>query len=566
RPVRPDPNPTQHSLTLTRSHYRSLLRQQSTTLADYLLHIGEPRRRFAAVPASTWRALLTTTDDPHVLVRIGWSAQWRLLYELAEEFYVAAGTEGALPRARLLMTRGRAAAARQLAESVIEQRPDEAMDLLITWSQRETPDQDRRIAELSQYASVHDPAAQALAQELESAGRYDEAVEQWTRLAAGGDGESARRAAEVLTERDRVAAAVTLLRSYAGASPSARRMLVDLLLREGTPGNAAEVEHLLRAWLSDSSVDGMSDAQLVELLYTSGRMDELESMAMDGSRAARHRMMEVWVAESGHAPSVADHAKAVCARWNETSDAPWTELHLLRRLGNLEQAVDVALAFERDHGGNDDLNAVVTSMLMELDRWDEVVVRADRGDSRAQDVVAQSLVEQGRIDEVARRAERGELPACHRLSDWLESCGKVTKATDVWRGALASGEEDARYWLVGLLEKHERVDELLDLLRAESRRLGKREARLLASLLVKTGRIAELMDRVSAGDQYADTQLIHHLVDTGRGEEVCRRAVAGSGTATRVLLHAAMSDPALCDLASYGLQLDGSVATPRGED
>ncbi|MFD8989828.1 hypothetical protein ACFVZ4_17440 [Streptomyces goshikiensis] len=43
---------------------------------------------------------------------------------------------------------------------------------------------------------------------------------------------------------------------------------------------------------------------------------------------------------------------------------------------------------------------------------------------------------------------------------------------------------------------------------------------------------------------------------------MCRRAVAGSGAATRILLQLAMGSPELRDLAEYGLRSDACVALP----
>ncbi|MFF0451550.1 hypothetical protein ACFYT4_35230 [Streptomyces sp. NPDC004609] len=533
-------------------------------VADYLLRFGQSQRLFEAVPERTWRTFLTTTDDPHVLVRIGWSAQWRLLYELAEEFYLAAGPEGVLPQARLLMTRGRAAEAWRLVTARAERGHDEAVRLLVNWARR-IPDGDQRMAQLARYAPAHDEAARALARELAAAGRHDDAVEQWTGLAGKGDGKSATRAAELLARDGRDADAIALLRRHALTSRPARRMLFDLLLKTGAPEETAEAEELLRRDVARSSTDGLTEWDLAEFLHTFGRLEELESLAMAGSHVAQSRMIETWITEGERDPSVVDRAVVICARWDgESRNGPWSSLHLLRGTDRLAQAVDVVEAWERDHEGNDDLHAVVTDMLMDLGRWDDVVTRADRGDTRAQEVVVRSLIEQGRIDEVKRRAERGEFPACHRASNWLEERGDIAGAAEVWCGTAALREERAHYALVELLHKHDRVDELLDLLVSLDGRLGKREARILADLLVRKGRIAELTDRAAAGDKHADEALVHHLVSARRFAEVRSRAVAGSGAATRVLLDLGADELELQGLATYGLRLDGSIAVPRG--
>ncbi|MGW6458070.1 hypothetical protein ACWF94_19535 [Streptomyces sp. NPDC055078] len=533
-------------------------------VADYLLHIGQSQRLFEAVPERTWRTFLTTTADPHVLVRIGWSAQWRLLYELAEEFYLAAGPEGVLPRARLLMTCGRAAEAWRLVTSRAERGHDEAVQLLVTWA-RGISDDDQRMAQLARYAPAHDEAARALARELAVVGRLDDAVEQWTGLAEKGDGESAIRAAELLAREGRGADAIALLRRYAPTSPPARRRLFDLLLKTGAPEDTAEAEELLRGGLARTSKDGLTESDLAEFLHTFGRLEELESLAIAGSRVARSRMIDRWITEGERDPSVVDRAVMICAGWDEESgDGPWSSISLLRGADRLAEAVDAVDAWERDHEGNDDLNAVVTDMLMDLGRWDDIATRADRGDTRAQEVVVRSLIEQGRIDEVKRRAEQGEFPACHRASNWLEERGDIAGAAAVWCGTVALREERTHYAMVELLHKHDRVDDLLELLTSPGRRLGKREARILADLLVRKGRIAELTDRAAAGDQHADVALVHHLVSARLFAEVCSRAVAGSGAATRVLLDLSTDESELQGLATYGLRLDGSIAVPRG--
>ncbi|MFH8616609.1 hypothetical protein ACH4E8_16225 [Streptomyces sp. NPDC017979] len=532
-------------------------------VADYLLHLGRSQRLFEAVPERTWRTFLTTTDDPRVLVRIGWSAQWRLLYELAEELYLAAGTEGVLPRAKLLVARGRSAEAWRLVTSLAERGHDEAVQLLVTWV-RSISDDDQRLAQLARYAPAHDEAARALARELAAIGRHGDAVEQWTGLAEKGDGKSAVRAAELLAEAGRGADALELLRRHAPTSPPVRRTLFDLLLKTGAPEDTAEAEQLLRRDVARSSTDGLTEFDLVEFLRTFDRLEELESLATAGSRAARSRMIDTWATEGEHDPAVVDRAVVICARWDaESDDGPWSALHLLRETDRLAQAVDVVNAWERDHEGNDDINAVVTDMLMDLGRWDDVAARADRGDTRAQEAVARRLLEQGRIDEVMRRAERGELPACRRVSELLAERGDFAGAAEVWCGTVALRREYAHLGLVDLLHEHDRVDDLLDLLTSLDRRLGKREARILADLLVRKGRIAELTDRAAAGDKHADEALVHHLASHRRFADVRSRAVAGSGAATRVLLDLGVEEPELQGLTTYGLRLDGSIAVPR---
>ncbi|MFD4370043.1 hypothetical protein ACFXKE_36925 [Streptomyces sp. NPDC059202] len=91
-------------------------------------------------------------------------------------------------------------------------------------------------------------------------------------------------------------------------------------------------------------------------------------------------------------------------------------MNLYKELGMIEAVLEVALAFERDHGDNDDLDAVVASMLVDSGRWDELIARAGAGNWRAQDQVARTLAEQGRIAEIEERAACGDLPPRSYLS------------------------------------------------------------------------------------------------------------------------------------------------------
>ncbi|WP_175439156.1 hypothetical protein [Streptomyces vilmorinianum] len=539
------------------------------TLADHLLHVGSRRRRLAPVPETTWRALLATSA-PHDLVRIGWSAEWRLLYELADTFYAAAGPDGAVHRARLLRTRGRTAASRALLESLAADGHHEAITHLVqehTHGKAEEDDHEGRIARLRPYASFHDGAAEALAGALEAAGQRGEAIVVWRRLAEAGDVHAARRAAQALDRDGRREEALALLREHAGRHSDLREELARLLLGDGTAPRVAEAERLLRTWFAQDPRAYACDELLAGLLDDAGRLDDLQELATHGSQVARGRLTRHWVARAVEEPEVAAHALALCAEWKPSPYGPWAELHLCRELGLLEEAWEFALGFERDHGSNDDLDAVVAELLVDAGRWEDVVARADAGNWRAQQAIARTLVEQGRIAELEARAAHGDGAALDHLCRTLEHNGRADEAVALWRRARAAGDEQARTSLIGLLERLGREEELLALLREETRPLGKYDARRLAQLLVKRGLLAELADRAAAGDVHADTELVHHLADAGRFDDLRRRAVAGSGSATRALPYAAEQEPvaaaALRGLTEYGLRLDGTVAAPR---
>ncbi|MFD4370044.1 hypothetical protein [Streptomyces sp. NPDC058486] len=61
--------------------------------------------------------------------------------------------------------------------------------------------------------------------------------------------------------------------------------------------------------------------------------------------------------------------------------------------------------------------------------------------------------------------------------------------------------------------------------------------------------------------------MVNRLAENGHVDELCRRAVAGSGSATHVLPYLADREPeaapGLRALTEYGLRLDGTVAAPE---
>ena len=200
--------------------------------ADYLLREGQESRRFARIPERTWRALLAHVTDSPSLARIGWSAEWRLLYELAPEFYKAAGPDGATRHARLLIHQGKAEQAREILSSLAAQGDQDAL-----WDLRrlakEISDPAERVASLRSLATASEEAATDLGRELESQGLTGEAIATWSALAKNGDAKAASRAARLLSATGHDDDAMTLLRSCSDTDTNARSMLADLLIKSG---------------------------------------------------------------------------------------------------------------------------------------------------------------------------------------------------------------------------------------------------------------------------------------------------------------------------------------------
>ncbi|MFI5640742.1 hypothetical protein ACIA8H_25485 [Streptomyces goshikiensis] len=532
-------------------------------LADHLTHVGSRVRSFEDVPGTTWRALLATLTGED-LVRVGWSAQWRLLYELADAFYAAAGPEGLLHRARLLRTRGRTEEYLAALEPLADAGREEALDELVSylaWGGEAL--RGARIAVLARYADSYAPAARRLAQQLSAAGRHAEAIEVWARAAGRGDAQAVKDLTKALEGAGRAAEAVALLRERAGGDDDLRGTLVRMLLADDTARGAAEAERLLRARHAEDPDDHVCEHQLVGLFDSADRVAELEEIARNGSSIARQRLARRWAERPSSAPGDdAERAREFLRSWKPSPDGPWDELGFYHTLGLLDEALVVALEFERDRGGNDDLDTLIAEALLDVGRWEDLLGRADAGNRRAQSAVARNLAERGRFAELESRAVDGDLAAVHRFSDHLEQTGRVAEAVGLWRRVEAADRSEGRYWLIRILERHGRDTELLALLAELPRPLGKHNGRLLSHLLEKGGHFAELADLAASGDKYADVELVNRLAKGGRVRELCRRAVGGSGAATRILLQLATESPELRHLAEYGLRPDASVALP----
>ena len=238
--------------------------------ADYLVRAGQERRRFGRIPEQAWRALLTHVTDCPSLMRIGWNAQWRLLYELAVEFYQAAGSDGAIEHARLLMKQGRVEEAREMLSSMAARGDQDALLLLA----KQISDPAERVASLGSLATASAEAARDLGRELESQGLTDEAIATWSALARNGDTRAASRAVRLLVAARRGDDAIALLRACPDGGSSARSMLADFLIGSGKSDDA---EALLRTWADEG--DQLAASKLADLVSEANREDDLAALA-----------------------------------------------------------------------------------------------------------------------------------------------------------------------------------------------------------------------------------------------------------------------------------------------
>jgi Tetratricopeptide repeat len=525
--------------------------------ADVLVRAGQEQRRFAPVPERTWRALLAHVSDSSSLARIGWSAEWRLLYELAHEFYTVAGPDGAVRRARLLVRQGRLAEARQVLSPLVAHGDQAAGDELRHLA-AQISDPDERATVLKGISSARPGKSGDLGRELESQGRIDEAIAAWSGLARNGDTRAATRAAGLLDSAGRAGEAITLLQACSGDDSSARFMLADFLV---TAGRTDEAESLLRAWTANG--DETAARGLAHLLHESGRNEDLTALAEAGNRDAQRILIDEWADGASEQADLAEKAVAASRRWFSTN--PLAQSQVLRKLGQIDQALTLMTAIEQQRGRNDDLNALISNTLLRAGRLSELQDRADSGDTRAQGHIATQLAVERDLDGLAAHARRGNYSAWVKLSEIAEGEAEIDQAVELWRQAISAGHDFGKWGLIDLLRKNDRDYEIVALLEDAPITCGKLTGRTLGYALVGTGQIARLTDRANAGDPYADEALTWYLASKGHWAVLCERAAAGSGAATRELLS---NDtlPRRDEIERYGLRPDGSIATPGNND
>ena len=215
----------------------------------------------------------------------------------------------------------------------------------------------------------------------------------------------------------------------------------------------------------------MAASRLAHLVSEANREDDLAALAEAGNSVARNILLSDWIAGAGQRDDLAEKAIAASGRWDDQD--PWSQLRVLRELGRTDQALDLMLAWEQKHGPNDDLNAIISSTLLEAGRTRELRARAASGDSRAQELIASQLADQHDLDALADQASRGHYAAYSHLSNLLVGEGRIDDAIAVWHQAASAGHDFARRELIDILRKNDRDHDLVALLENEPVSCGK---------------------------------------------------------------------------------------------
>jgi predicted negative regulator of RcsB-dependent stress response len=167
-------------------------------------------------------------------------------------------------------------------------------------------------------------------------------------------------------------------------------------------------------------------------------------------------------------------------------------------------------------------------------RVEELRARADAGEFFAAVHLADLLAEQGQIDELRARADAGSEDAAYRLADLLFEQGCVEAAIEVLRPNADASKTFPVERLADLLVQHDRVDEAIEILRARADTGEEHAAIYLVGVLAKQGRIDELRARADAGDELAATRLGSVLVQHDRVDEAIEVLRARADTGDRL--------------------------------
>jgi tetratricopeptide (TPR) repeat protein len=410
-------------------------------LHDYLAQHGGTARRGDRVPAALWEGLIAHSTTPEDLVRVGASAESRMLFDVAERCYRRAGTPRALDALASLYDD-----TDRTAKAVALMRAQAATDdpAALRWlrnHQRSTGNDESALATARRLVEIGGTEADrdALARLLENTGRPDDALTHWRILIAGGDRRALDHVVAILINSERFDDALAAL---AGAQASADHRvssLTDRVLRSAD--RVTELEHRYR--------EREDTHDLVRLLADRGDVRGLLRLADNGDAGARHKVVHELV-ERGEREQAEKHVR----RWATTDDpnAPWSMPQLYEQVGLPDEALHLWLAADRQEPGNDDLQAVTADHLFSAGRVDELRERAGNpADSRARDALARWLAANGGIDELRDRARSGDVTAAGALADRLVADRQPAEAIAVWEDVAST---DNRYALKRLASLH----------------------------------------------------------------------------------------------------------------
>ncbi|MEV4318433.1 hypothetical protein [Actinocrispum sp. NPDC049592] len=500
------------------------------------------QRPMRAIPAATWSAIADHVTNAEELLVTGKAAESRMLYRVAERLYERSRTlEGRLRTADLLANRGLHTKATESLRDLVEKDNVEAIRWTVQHSEMVWPEATVvRTKLLKRLVGItnDDDDRLHLARVLHQS-RDPDALNHWLLLAER-NAVAARRAAGVLAhEPER---AVALLRPWADRGDiRARDDLRQILIARG---DIEAIDAMSLSWDAD---------EFAETLARRDARIELLRLADRGNQRARQLIRDQ------------PDAIEASARWARGGDVRERLAHanLLAWSNRPDEAIDVLKAMVADVPDNDDAETLLTDLLTDAGRVDDLCALADAGSDLAGMAAAQLLRTRGEIDVLARRAEAGDFAALQIWSDWLRDEGRPAEAFPLWEAAVEADPDRTRARYGEFLELCGRVEEALEIALQLSK-TGDRDARSAAATqMAMLERWDDLCDLAEKGDRYADIEYVRHLLANGDYPAVRKRATAGSPEAIRRLQAADEENiPAVRGISVRGLEPDGTLGQP----
>lgn len=488
-------------------------------LAEFLIQYGSRTRRTVLVPQLLWQAALEHAAGSEDLIALGRTAQRRLIYKYAEQFYRRAQQYGspiaAKQLADLLAVQGRTDDLRARAATGDLHASRALVGVLVRSDDRAAAEAAYRQAIDAGCIDLND----GLGRLLLGLGRIDEAVlclRAAHDLKLEGHSNYPLISALVAVGRLDEAKKVAFERADQPFESYTIWHLVEEILKHGNDDDAAEIvsTHRDTPGFWQASVD-------IGKLAKDDKRQFIELLAGHGAPAAR-RYLEWERIESASEAELNDLVD---------SGGPEAQMARIRRaalLASAEREVDLrALAEQGDTSAVDALVDLLATKGRSGEALELVRPYAFGeglfADLTAGPIFARLVIEEGREDEIQALIESGV--GGRTLADWLY--------------------------------EQKRIDDLRRLGRANDPYIRRRLTRLLAELDLE----AELAD-LAGHSNAAATKVQDHRLGQGRADEVYRDAAAGNGYAIDALLQEIESDapriPAAL-LRRSGLTADGAL-------
>jgi tetratricopeptide (TPR) repeat protein len=521
---------------------------------DYLVQHAQQTRDSNTVPAAMWEALLAHVDDPEDAFRLAGAAEGRLLHRYDLPLYrrcrELGGEEGMELYVVNLMARN----------GEVEELHAEAAAgnrwAGMRWAYALV--EAGRLEELTDHAASGDRyAAEALGEHV---ARTGEPHLGWDLRVPGADPRailSAYTRASVLLEEDPVAAEQWLTEHALQGFHWAGHGLVAVLDRQGRSDEALA---LLRRIRPTQTPRDWAVQELYSRLAERAAVIELRELAEEDNNAtwALHRALK----KAGDTEGLRVLADS------GSEEAAETLCDLLIERNELEEAASRLSKLFQAKPHMSLVAGRLLSVLVRLERWDEVAEMARGGMSEAREAWYQSQLSRNEIPEVAALAASGDLAAATCLARWYLNHNRIQEAIELARNTRSILAQDA---VVQALVAAGRADEAVALLEYRLEHAGSDDSFAiisLGSLLEQLGRGWEkyqvLREHARQPDSWArepTAEIAAGLGDIGTLFEqvVCYGNRAAARRLRDLAARGALPPDRAADLLANGLTTEGEI-------